>query len=91
MKSTLTLKPSGAKAEWERQKEMEGAVNDALDSIMEMTGLEKVKEQVLSIKTKVDTALRQGTSLLNERFNVAMLGNPGTGMSLSYLCLQSGY
>lgn len=59
---------------------MEGAVNDAIDAIMDMTGLEKVKQQVLSIKAKVDTALRQGTSLKGERFNVVMLGNPGTGM-----------
>lgn len=67
---------------------MEGADNDAIDSIMDMSGLEKVKEQVLSIKAKVDTAFRQGTSLKSERFNVAMLGNPGTGTySASYSVL----
>ncbi|CAL1701681.1 unnamed protein product [Somion occarium] len=70
---------SGSRDEWERQKTMEGAVNDAIDAIMEMSGLEQVKEQVLRIKAKVDTAQRQGTSLKGERFNVAMLGNPGTG------------
>lgn len=44
-----------------------------------MTGLEDVKKQVLSIRNKVDTSIRQGTDLKGERFNISMLGNPGTG------------
>lgn len=70
---------SEASAEWKRQKENEGAQNDAIDAIMEMSGLEKVKDQILRIKAKVEVAARQGTSLKNERFSVSMLGNPGTG------------
>lgn len=73
-------KPSAAKEEWERQKTLEGAVNPPIDAIMAMTGLEDVKKQVLRIKTKVETSTRQGTDLKGERFNIAMLGNPGTGM-----------
>ena len=77
---TPTPKSSAAKEEWERQKRMDGAVNPPIDAIMAMTGLEDVKKQVLRIKTKVETSTRQGTDLKGERLNIAMLGNPGTGM-----------
>jgi hypothetical protein len=73
------LKVSKAKEEWERQKRIEGASNSAIDAIMEMTGLESVKEKVLRIKDKIDTSKRQNASLKDERFNVVLLGNPGTG------------
>jgi hypothetical protein len=81
--SSPAAKPkiSVAKEEWERQKRLEGAVNPPIDAIMTMTGLEDVKRQVLRIKSKVDTSTRQGTDLKGERFNIAMLGNPGTGMT----------
>lgn len=73
---------------WEQRKRVEGISNSAVDGIMAMTGLEEVKKQVLRIMDKVDTVTRQGSSLKNERFNVAMLGNPGTGKSLSWLALR---
>ncbi|KZT74563.1 P-loop containing nucleoside triphosphate hydrolase protein [Daedalea quercina L-15889] len=73
------LPPSAAEKEWQRQKDIEGADNPSIDAIMEMTGLEKVKLQVLKIKAKIDTTRRQGTSVNEERFNIALLGNPGTG------------
>jgi hypothetical protein len=79
---------SAAKAEWERQKKLENAVNPPIDAIMEMTGLEDVKKQVLRIKSKVDTSARQGTDLKGELFNIAMLGNPGTGMTQCHLAMQ---
>ena len=69
-----------AKAEWQRQKDQENATNPAIDAIMEMIGLEDVKNQVLKIKSKVDTALRQGTDMKKERLGLVLLGNPGTGM-----------
>lgn len=47
---------------------------------MGMIGLEDVKSQVLRIKAKVDLSLRQGTDVKGDRFNIALLGNPGTGM-----------
>lgn len=65
---------------------MEGAHNEAIDAIMEMTGLEAVKEQVLKIKVKIDTTKRQGTSLKDERFNIVLLGNPGTGKLAVFNC-----
>jgi hypothetical protein len=72
-------KSSAARERWQRQKDLEGASNDAIDAIMAMTGLEEVKEQVLRIKDKVETSQLQGSSVKSERFNVCMLGNPGTG------------
>ena len=70
---------SAAKQEWHHQKEFEKVKNEHLDSLMEMIGLEDVKKTVLTIKAKVDTAIRQNTDLNEERFGVALLGNPGTG------------
>lgn len=70
---------SPSQKEWQRQKSMEGAANDTIDSIMDMTGLEEVKAQVLRIKDKIDVAKRQNMSFKTERFNIVLLGNPGTG------------
>jgi hypothetical protein len=56
-----------AKEDWERQKAIDGAMNEAMDAIMGMAGLEKVKETVLDIKTTVETSQRQGTSLTDRR------------------------
>ncbi|KAH7925247.1 P-loop containing nucleoside triphosphate hydrolase protein [Leucogyrophana mollusca] len=68
-----------ARDDWQRQKDIDGAYNDAIDAIMDMTGLEDVKNQVLKIKAKIDLAKRQGLSLNKERLNLVLLGNPGTG------------
>ena len=73
---------SASEKEWQRQKEVENAQNEAIDSIMDMTGLEDVKSQVLRIKARIDVSLRQNTDLKDERFNVVFLGNPGTGIYL---------
>ncbi|KAJ6576430.1 hypothetical protein DFH09DRAFT_1149320 [Mycena vulgaris] len=66
--STLGASHSPSQEEWERQKRVDGANNDAIDSIMGMIGLEDVKSQVLKIKHKIDV-----------RFNIVLQGNPGTG------------
>lgn len=71
---------SQAKWDWEYQKRFENADNEHLDALMEMIGLESVKQQVLTIKTKIDTSIRQGVNVKDERFGAALLGNPGTGM-----------
>ncbi|KAJ4205259.1 hypothetical protein NW767_004053 [Fusarium falciforme] len=70
---------SSAASEWENMKKTEGASNAALDKLMGMIGLEAVKDSMLSMKSKVDTKLRQGFSLSGERFSCSLLGNPGTG------------
>ncbi|KAF4440391.1 hypothetical protein F53441_12339 [Fusarium austroafricanum] len=70
---------SSAANEWKNMKEVDGARNVALDKLMGMIGLESVKDQLLSIKSSVDTKIRQGFSLGDERWSCALLGNPGTG------------
>ncbi|KAF2189155.1 P-loop containing nucleoside triphosphate hydrolase protein [Zopfia rhizophila CBS 207.26] len=70
---------SESKEEWEYQKEFEGQENEALDALMDLIGLEAVKQQFITLKNKVDTAVRQNVSLKDERFGAALLGNPGTG------------
>jgi hypothetical protein len=70
---------SASETEWERQKRVAGASNDAIDTLMSLTGLEDVKAKVLNIKAKMDTVARQGTDMKKERLGMVMLGNPGTG------------
>ncbi|KAK2035983.1 ATPase [Colletotrichum somersetense] len=70
--------PDSAESEWVSMKR-NGASSSALDTLMGMIGLESVKEEFLSIKSKVDTAVRQNISLSTERFGCTLLGNPGTG------------
>lgn len=70
---------SDSEAEWQRQKQIEGASNDAIDSLMKLTGLEQVKAKVLDIKAKIETVARQGLDMSKERLGMVMLGNPGTG------------
>ncbi|KAF8553248.1 P-loop containing nucleoside triphosphate hydrolase protein [Imleria badia] len=71
--------PSPARDRWENQKRVDGVQNDAIDKIMDMTGLEGVKEQILRIKGSLDTMHRQGVPIDKERINLVLLGNPGTG------------
>ncbi|KAG6854527.1 hypothetical protein C0991_005439 [Blastosporella zonata] len=71
------ISPSPSEQEWERQKRVDGAISPEIDKIMAMTGLERVKEQVLTNKAVIETKKRQGSSV--ERLNVVLLGNPGTG------------
>ena len=70
---------SPAKEEWKRQKTMENARNDAIDSVMDMIGLEEVKLQILQIKARIEVAMRQNADISSDRLNVSFLGNPGTG------------
>ena len=57
---------------------MDGEDNEHIDAIMEMTGLEEVKEQVFNIKDKVNMSIMQDTTVKDECFHIA-LGNPGPG------------
>ncbi|KAI0339377.1 P-loop containing nucleoside triphosphate hydrolase protein [Trametopsis cervina] len=74
---TKTVSPS--EAEWQRRKDEDGASNDTIDAIMALTGIEKVKAEILRIHAKIHISKRQETSLREARFNIALLGNPGTG------------
>ena len=75
--------PSPSESEWDRQKRVDNTSNSAIDSLMKMTGLEEVKAQVLKIKARADTALRQNTNVKDERYGIVLLGNPGTGKVVS--------
>ncbi|KAF3914170.1 hypothetical protein AA313_de0210225 [Arthrobotrys entomopaga] len=76
---SVTPSTSRSRYEWERQKLLNRDSNIALDKIMDMVGMEHVKEQVLTIKAKAETVHRQGIDIRDERFHIALLGNPGTG------------
>lgn len=76
----LEALPDGPAQEWKYLKHFEGARSEPLDELMGMIGLEEVKSEFLSVKSRVDTAIRQDVSLDKERFGCSMLGNPGTGM-----------
>lgn len=70
---------SASKADWEYQKKFINARSSEIDKLMEMIGLESIKEKFLGIKSLVDTSIRQNVDLKGERFGSALLGNPGTG------------
>lgn len=92
--TTIPTQPevfSSAQMDWERRKKVEGASNDSIDGIMELIGLEDVKKQVLRIYAKIELAKRQGTSLRDERLNIVLLGNPGTGGCFVPLPLRARY
>ena len=82
IKAAVEHNESPSQKEWQRQKDQENAHNPVIDKIMEMIGLEDVKAQVLRIKAKVETSIRQGTDLSKERLGLVLLGNPGTGTVL---------
>lgn len=70
---------SPTRDDWEYQKTFLNAQSTELDSLMEMIGLETVKEKFLAIKAKVDLAVSQNIRLDQERFGTVFVGNPGTG------------
>jgi hypothetical protein len=67
IKTAVEHNKSPSKTEWQRQMDQENAHNPAIDKIMEMTGLEDVKAQVLGIKGKFETSIGQDTDLRKER------------------------
>jgi hypothetical protein len=74
-------RPSATKEEWEWQKAngQAGKAEAAIEELMELVGLEEVKEQILAIKAKIEICKWQGVDMEGERFNVVFQGNPGTG------------
>lgn len=73
---------SAPEREWDRQKRVDGDSNASIDALMGLTGLKDVKAKILGIKAKVETVVRQGTDMKNERLGIVLLGNPGTGRCL---------
>ncbi|KAK1708568.1 ATPase [Colletotrichum lupini] len=83
-------KPGSAEEEWLNLKSKFGASSSAMDQLMKMIGLESIKEEFLSIKSKVDTAARQRISLSTERFGCSLLGNPGTARIFAQFLVSVG-
>jgi flagellar biosynthesis GTPase FlhF len=73
------LPDSPSHLKWERQKLLDSASNKHIDALMAMTGLETVKEKVLGIRDQIEISKRQGKSMADDRFNISLLGNPGSG------------
>lgn len=73
--------PSPAADRWARSKER-GEENDAIDKLMELEGLEEVKEQFLTIKFKTDMDRKNKISPVHSRYHAVLQGNPGTGVYL---------
>lgn len=69
---------SPAREEWNHRKTIEKQSNQQIDELMDMVGLEEVKSKFLAIKHRVDSVVRQGNSLNDERFSAIFLGTPGT-------------
>lgn len=65
----------------QKEKQPNAAQTDAIAKIMDLTGLEQVKQQILRIKGIIETMNRQGAPINEERLNLVLLGNPGTGGS----------
>ncbi|KAJ3312151.1 hypothetical protein HDU76_002958 [Blyttiomyces sp. JEL0837] len=83
-KSTSTAdnsnsKLSEAQKAWQYEKDVNLANCPPMDELMKMIGLESVKMQFIKIFESVQLARRQGKSLKEKRFNIRLLGNPGTG------------
>ncbi|KAG0159823.1 hypothetical protein PDIDSM_7350 [Penicillium digitatum] len=72
-------KTSAAKKDWGYQKQFKNAQSPEIDKLIDLIGLESVKAKFLSIKAKVDVAIRQNIDLSRDRFGSVLLGNPGTG------------
>jgi hypothetical protein len=70
---------SRAKEDWDYQKSSWNLSNTALDSLMEMIGLEVVKAKIVEVNTLIATAIRQNVDRSRENFSAVFIGNPGTG------------
>ncbi|KAJ9300137.1 hypothetical protein DTO271G3_2254 [Paecilomyces variotii] len=79
LRNNTAPKTSPAKDDWEYQKQFLNAQSKEIDKLMDMIGLESIKEKFLSIKAKVDVCFKQNVDMKTERFGSVLLGNPGTG------------
>ena len=70
---------SSSKSEWDWEKHFLNAQSEEIDQLMDMIGLESVKERFLEIKQSIDTSILQDVDLQKDRFGTVLLGNPGTG------------
>lgn len=74
-----TPQSSATKTSWSSVKGNGVTPSEAMDTLLEMTGLESVKADVLSLFHKVKLSKEQQKDLTNSNFNTRFDGNPGTG------------
>jgi SpoVK/Ycf46/Vps4 family AAA+-type ATPase len=75
--------PSGPKAMWDQAKLRKGAKSSAMDELMSMVGLKKIKQEAFSFWSSVELAKSRPQAAnagLNRNF--VFLGNPGTGKTV---------
>ncbi|KAK4162449.1 stage V sporulation protein K [Cladorrhinum sp. PSN259] len=65
--------------EWERQKKELGQKSRAIDKVMAMVGIEDVKKAFLTVRSTITAAKTRKGKLRRQDFNLALIGNPGTG------------
>lgn len=83
------LPESKAKEDWKHQVKLWNSVSPALDSLMNMVGLEAIKAKFVEINTLIYTRNQQMDLIPGEeredlgnsnlRLNAVFTGNPGTG------------
>eukprot|EP00899_Mesostigma_viride_P022218 jgi/Mesvir1/3180/Mv16338-RA.1 len=67
------------RTKWQQLVARNGCPIPAVNELMQLTGLEPIKEEFLAIYNWAVIAKRRGESLQDKRLNVVLLGNPGTG------------
>lgn len=71
---------SPAEKEWERQKQEFKLKIKSLDQVMSLVGVEEAKAEFLKVKATVEAARHRKGRLRRQGLNLALMGNPGTGM-----------
>jgi hypothetical protein len=88
---TVKLKWDERITEWKKTKsatETRVTPSKAMDALLQMTGLEAVKEKFLELYDMVKLSKEQGRELSSSNFNTRFDGNPGTGMFFTFfICL----
>jgi hypothetical protein len=81
---TVTLELDAEMQEWEQLKAVDGVVSKAMDSLMQMAGMQSIKERFLNICQRliVDRQRQWVDTSHDQLFNVRLEGNPGTYITL---------
>jgi hypothetical protein len=66
--------------EWEQLKAVDGVVSKAMDTLMQMAGMQSIKQRFLNICQRliVDRQRQWVDTSHDQLFNVRLEGNPGT-------------
>lgn len=67
-------------SQWRELQSKWGIASEALDELLEMSGLDVVKSYFLDVAKSVIVDIERGYDPANNSFNVRLEGNPGTGM-----------